>query len=886
MTTTSSIVTRLSLRRQPGVGRSRVGRLGLAGLVLLGLAAAIPARAGNERLQPVGHFPSTGPLYVDSPGRLLYQVSGDVGGTTIEIRDLDSLAVRAKVSTLGSIVPLVVSPLRGAGAHLNYSLAAVDATRHRLFYPFRDANTQAPQIAILDGQAGHFAGQAYAIPDPVVGGADFSVEGLDYDAGSDILYAVVVAPAMDVNTATSYAGAIFLEAISASDGRALWTMQVPGCSTLFGDKNASSPLGHFDGHLVFGCNASPTGISEVLILPAGASKPSAADVATYDAPVLPEKAVFDPASGRLFLLSENELLATFDSKHGAFVGLVLPGAGSSIGVDPGLGRVYLCTEKVSGGLLSVDAGSAAPVPPGAMVPSIDCPSAAHSLPIVADSQTGRVFLPIVGADGTTTTWTAMQDNLPSYKKPVPFDPDQGVADVAEARGVTQASYSSQGGAYGTRIDWVGGPIGVADNSSALAGGTLRSAYAEQAGLRLAEGGRAIRLARVSEAKMSSSGVQATAEVADRNNALETDLSTIRQHPIAQAVYSGMGTKSADQHPHWPYAPATCSTFGGPSDVGSANEPGLTSRGSASARCNFDDLSSTAKAEADRIDLDALGIAVGRSTASVTLQPDAARGATSLASASADNVNIADQVFIGQAVATVKAVAHGRPGSASTDYQRRFAGVRIVAPDHKSVIYQCRDFAECDPAKVVNAINQALGPRVRASLPSPEPTYLHGSQKGTTASLEEDRWRQIGEQLVFDKAADDLTMPAIELRLAANEFASSGVVLDLAGVTATATYRISLLPHGGAPVANSAEPGAISVPGGSAVGRPGIVVPGAPGAAPKTILRKVVERLAKGLRWVFGPRDFATVLAAWVLLLAPLYIGVRRRALIRSGLPGQ
>ena len=48
---------------------------------------------------------------------------------------------------------------------------------------------------------------------------------------------------------------------------------------------------------------------------------------------------------------------------------------------------------------------------------------------------------------------------------------------------------------------------------------------------------------------------------------------------------------------------------------------------------------------------------------------------------------------------------------------------------------------------------------------------------------------------------------------------------------------------------------------------------------------LMRRYRKGLRWLFGPHDFPSVLAAWALLLTPVYLALRRRALLRAGLPG-
>ena len=131
-------------------------------------------------------------------------------------------------------------------------------------------------------------------------------------------------------------------------------------------------------------------------------------------------------------------------------------------------------------------------------------------------------------------------------------------------------------------------------------------------------------------------------------------------------------------------------------------------------------------------------------------------------------------------------------------------------------------------------------------------------------------------MLFDKPPNDLTVPAFELQVNMDVFSHSGYIVQLAGVSAYTRYAISRLPE-------------LFPPGGpitTIITGPPPIGPIGPSeiTPPRVVTRTLVDKVRHGVRWVFKwQRDALRLLATWALLLAPLYVAVRRRFML-TGTP--
>ncbi|MCA1838922.1 MAG: hypothetical protein LC723_01130 [Actinobacteria bacterium] len=825
----------------------------------------------------IASFPAVGPIYSDPAGRILYQIAFSSPETDIEIRSLETLAVlRTAV-----VNPNIASVPTGVGNHQPGGLAEVDPVGHRLFYPFRDQATNALMLATIDAKTAQVTVSPLAAPQS----ADlaFGIEALSYRASTHTLYVLWSAPVGVPASAAARTGPIFISAVDVTnaDISTLWFKQIDLCNSLFTDTFVSEPFGYSDGNIYLGCFSGSTaaGTAEVVKVRMNSDQ-TIMSMSAFASPAKPTEGAFDPIAKRMYLLNSG-IMAVFDGEREVWVGLLVPGSRATMGINPAIGRVYLCG---SSGFFSTDAGAGTPVPPGTDFSGLQCKTGDPTFPIVSDPSTGHVF--VEGGDGGSA-WQMIADPIPAYEAPPVFDPDQGAEDVTEQPGLTESSFSSQGAAYGTRVIWVAGPMGNIDNSTLFVGQVTRGDQFRNSpndvppglGVRFGEGSREIRFARVAGAKMSDSGVEAGAIAVDRDTRLDNDLENLRQHPFNQTAEDPSNRK-----PQWPYTGALCLGYGGKTDVpvshGSSTMP-VDGGSSAVASCDFSRLGIDASAHADQYGVSGI-VKIGESTAHVVTLRDPALGAYTQSTAISKNINIADQVFIAQAAATATAWAKGRPGKAGTDgRQFSFSGVRVFAANG-TLSYSCNTVSQCDPANVVGAINRVFGPRIVARIPDPDPTFKDGTPMGTTASLEQNHWEQVQEQVLFDKPVEDLTVPALELRIGTNLLATSGYIVQLAGVTASSGYRTFRIPQG----SGFGDLGASFGPIGGFTSDGVLPPPPDVSTHSKKVKRSLVQKIRTGMRLVFGVgHDARSVMASWLLLLSPIYVFVRRRSFLRRTVAG-
>jgi len=887
------LVSARSLHRRPWVVFVFV-----AMLLELGLPRTVEA---TPAIRVVSTIPRGSPeaLYIDSRGGLLYQVGAphdtEAFSGAVEIRDLTSLKVR-KVFVVDS------RPVSPAGAHSAGTLAAVDSTGHRLFFPYSTGGTSLI-MAVVDGVAGRVV-RSYNLCSPVTQGAGCapsggdSVEAVAYSRADDLLYLLYETPADGAagSPPLLHPAVLHVQAVEAGTGNVRWSYRVPGCSSLFSNPSTAPPLGRAGDSLYVGCvagvsspNTGDAGTAVVLKLQVtGGGAPQ--NVAEYAAPRIPSKGLFDPVTQRVFLMDEaSQLTSVFDGAHDVWVGDISSAEQprSQMGVAAGSGRLYLCgvagdsLGQKTGGLLATDAGVETPASVGAPFPNINCFDDTTLSPIQADPISRRLFVPL-----DNNRWGVVQDDLPLFRPPPKFDPDEGAEDVPEKAGVTGSTLSAEAGAYGTRIVWVGGPNNAVDNiltSNSAVGTGARQQVTEVAGLQMQNRNRDIRFADVPLARISNDGVEGGAISIGRDERFEADLSTLRayQEGTRESIRKRLCPNTGDcafdttNTPSWPFTESMCFAFGGQTDV-----PSDTQEGS-SSKCDLKALSVLADATAEKpvpaaaksffTELGGV-VSVGEATAHVYLHRDPKLGLVAVAEGVSRNIVIAGTVFIAEARATATASAAGHPGKAGAVFKPEFKGVRVLAPGGQTA-FECTD--QCVPSEVIAAINETLGPRIRARFPQPG-GFLKGSAKGTTASVEQGFWDRTEEEVLFDKPADDLTVPAFEIQVNTDVFSHSGYIVQLAGVSAFTRYAIYRLPQllppeGPVTTTINVKPPAIQV--GTSTSTT---------AQQRVVTRTLIDRIRHGVRWIFRWEGAAyRVLAAWALLLTPLYMALRRRYMVRG-----
>lgn len=848
--------------RADGRGIKQAVSLAACLMILAALAprSAVGAESGVSVL---GSFNYKGPLYADPRGRLLYQVSRGLG-SVVDIMDLDTLEVRRTVE-----LPVSYGGwIGGGGTHRPATLAAVDSFRHRLFVPYLidglSGSAPSAGVAVLDGPSGNVSSFALRSPEgaPMLS-ASYGIEAMAYWGPENLLY-LLYAPARG-----SAPGRLYVQEVDAATGNARWSFEIPGCSDLFADNSFMPPFGRGGNNIYIGCIAGghdrgflaasglvPTasiGTGTVIKIPLRGNQPSGGALA-FAAPDAVSRGLFDSASERMFLEGGLGFLEVFDGTHETWVGLVRSGK-TQLGINPELGRIYLCYKKDSGGVSVTDAAVATPVPFARDFPVVDCDSSLER--IETDPVTGRVFV-----KSSDRKWTVLEDRVVKFESEPRIDYDSGAENIQESPGVTRSSFAGDASGYGTRLIWVRGPLGTFDNVSALLGSIMRGLFADETDLRFQESSRFVTLGNVSQVNVTTDGVRAGAISADRDNRFHEDLENLRQYPY-----------NPSDEPRWRYETSICRAFGGDTDLANDQHQGDFG-GTSTVSCDLEVSRSTANATAPQLVSSPI-LSVGEAYSEIDVHRDPERGIVATVESVSRNVNIAGSLFIAEARAVLTSWAGGHPAEAGTSYDRTFSGIKLLGSDGNP-IWECSQ--ECIPQQAISVINQLIGPRMIARLPEPDPELIDGTPKGTTASFRQNYWQLQEQRVLFDKPESDLTMPALEVTVNGNVFSNSGYVVQLAGVSATTAYRIFSIPQAGA--FPSIPPMQLGLQGGGLPQIGPVIDEG-----PATFLRKVVERIRTGLKWVFALGGNApSVLAAWLLLLSPLYFVVRRRLLLRN-VPG-
>ncbi len=881
--------------------RGRSGRSAATLVVVLcaamGAALGVPgqARGATTGLVVVGQWGSVVPadtvvapmVAVDSPARVGYVLSGS-SRQTFAASDSNLLWNRVQPVSLSSGRP--IAPLSAVPPLDVIAPVLVDQRRHLLIYPQRPlvggattAYASAPVlvgIGLRDGVVKVLFQVTTRLP-PGVRVAGLTLD----DSGSDLVVAGTLSPGSTVSSVRGV-GAITLDRMSiagllANKVVSGWTTsyQLPPtlCPELI-ESHQEAGLLLAGGALSMGCRPSTTPIA--ITLPSTGQPAGVLTLTGLTSTSPPTATSFAPAPGafggvgesyadrltRRLVLADysigGEGARVFDQVHGRYVGMIKAGAGLPDGItgDPSTGRVYFAGTTPSPGIGGFDL---APVVPTQGFLDRNQFSGLEDLGTTArlsfDSASRTLLVPSRNP-GANYFVLLVADRVPAYSSPSPFASDLGALDVVDRPGVTDSTRSAAVHAFGADYQLVGGTANLVQN------GAGPDSQGE-----LHPGTRALRQAYVRSATLGGEGSTAQAVVAQEDAATDADRNGVK--PQTNGLVDAGSTFVAG---------ANCSDFG--SSPSGRPVVVLT----AQVFCNAGKERTLAQATYSGVDgvfmttqghaaPVALPVQVGNSHVEVTEGRGPDRGALqSTVTATAENVTVLNTVHIGRVTSSVTVSAHGRHGTA-------IASAPVVSVVGVSVDGTPLCSLTCPLGTVESAVNTALGSRGRVTFPTGRVIQSPG---GTFASYAQDPWYHAERLLDYDKADDDYAVPAMTIVVNLEGATKSRLVVDLAALDASASYRIFALGSPLAPRTPGNLPGVLQrLPGSippATQALPGMTR-GAAGLAPAladTPPAGFVSALVRSLRFALrSPTAAAPVILIWALLALAPYLAARRRLLL-------
>jgi len=808
-------------------------------------------------------------------------------------------------------------------------LAAVDEARHRIIFVEQEpitptqgsCSSQADQLGVLDETTLTWTELPLGcLPFGVVPGTGASltasgdtpvVAALDYDNAHRALYVML---ADNNDSGQSANGGTegervrhYLEQIDESSGAVVWRTLLPECdyggafdSTAPYGGGGAAMIGRHGDTLDLLCLATADQqypLSGQRITPVLVRVPLSGDgrapSGTQDGVVIghPFTGAFDSADGSVVFGSTQSAYDygsyVVDGTTGLARGFVPTGADTSFngpddphqaGIDVSRDRIYMRTHN---GMVVSDIGHQ-PVPAGILVPSAADPilySNQLDLPISVDPLRHRLYM----FDYDDKLFRVYEDDIPPIAEPAAPDPDAATRDVAEAPGVTGATYSGSGDAFGLRYLSEGGANRIVGNATAscppsstpLTSGQsasvdrlLLSLQECQANLVLSPGDRDWRFGDVPQVAASTIGVAAQASAVDvQDAATAQDLNragvygtTVDPSPVpTDAGPTAIPTSVPGPAEVTSPAPAQSRYLTFPVDrpqdrpgcFDAGADPGTNGEesavGAAEVACNDGAVSVAATAVAgggaptiaDPMATPSPGVeGGGEFWSQVRAYRDAGRGFISSATAVAQNVQIpipgAPTVLIREIVTTANAVAHGRPRTATASFTRKIMGFVSVAAPGTTGDYRCSDDPSdneqpCDAQAVAAAITadiQAAGFTGYAVAPSPDAAYLRGTPGGYQAVVTKDAAWQANDATLDGDASD--TVDGLQVVFIDDGQAGrTRQVLQLAAVHVEAHYGIYLLGDATEAIGGGGAPGADASP---ASGRGSVAITTTSGAS--------------------------------------------------------
>lgn len=641
--------------------------------------------------------------------------------------------------------------------------------------------------------------------------------------------------------------------------------------------------------------------------------------------------LIDPAGRRAHAITSAGVGQSFvavDLDRGGVVGAVglsfefeaaaAPG-GVGAGTDPTTGRLYAQgppstdarTGKASpGGLVLVD-GRRAPLPQGFAYTDMSGEAAEM---VVVDPASGdrptRIFVRRLGEP----FYRVLADHVPVQGDPPLADADRFTTDVVEQEGVTRASFAGGANGYGVRMLLLGGINAVPDPVTSVRGESFTKDMVT--GFVAAPGcggtNRELILASVepttglSDTAATASAAAAVADPRTIQDLAEpvascspsvmsrTTLGRSRTHPddftLGTNAWRDTTVPGRDGNvdqaigPSWPFSFAVCLPPARAEDEaphegdaaydGSPPPPGFTARTS----CHIEEQRLVAEAESVFADLD--GVRIGRATSHTTIERQLGEGVIVTVDSRAEDVELAGVATIREVRSTAVATAAGRPGTATTTYTSAICGLR--APG--LAVEACFDPRSPQSRELIAGLNQALAFRqMQIRVPEPDAELAAGTPGGALSAVQKDRFATQGEQLFNN---DFLTaVPAVELiRIHDSTQGRGRQIVQLAGVQASTSYNISVIPTGSgfeagpapAPVDTDVLDAVDDRP--NAPAAPDVGSSGFPSLA--RIIQTIVATTTFALRYALRSPGQALSVAGliFVAFALPLHLLERRRAL--------
>lgn len=844
--------------------------------LLLGtLAAGVGASSGVRRLPArlALHPPpdATGQvsLAVDPVERRLVAFIAVQGGTLLRSYDIDRMRAVAQ---------------RRIDEDVLERLPIADPRGGRIFAPFEDVNpaTTLPQfggVAVIDSTTLATISTWPAPPGlPPAGMTAYpSIWGMR-------IWAPPTSPAkviwlyQDRLAQSAFArivqNPVFVAQWDATTGAHEWAYQVRACRgeltggawALFRDATSLST----------GC-VTPEGTGLAVRLTLGESgPPTAEDVLT--GPPLTNHVLADAGSGRLLFATEKdfkESLLPFDTKRGAFVGAIattrFKPAGASYEIDPATGRLFGVTSDK--GVVIADVRRT-PAQQALTFPEFARPSGGViALDPAVGERPRRAFVRF----GGEPMIDVFEDRVPVSEDPPLSELDRFTVNHHEQQGVTDNGFEVSAHAYGARVLLVSGVEG-------LASGDLRRNI-RRAGTPCTFYDRELIAGFVPETRMSNGTAVAAAVAGEADPGTKVDLlqpaSRCYAHP--DPLDTGVGLLG-DQWPtigdidpdgrlddalgnEWSFTKLECSGDSNPDPTRSETLEGFVADVGCGGTAGRADAFSQARGETSALQAGAVRVAEAVSrTALVRLAGGGVR-ATAEAWARGIEIDGVGYIELVRTVATARAA--GLPGTAGGNFEPQLCGV--IVPGR----YEQRGCAQSGEA--IGALNRALGARGRFILRKPDPELAKGSPGGYLASIRKDRFEELSDRALNNDASTQVS--GLELLLI-NDDPSLGrarQVFQFAGVDASTSYGIFLLPtlQPPAPLPPLLPPPSLP---------PQLETPHPPPPPPPptTTLREVVRRVRAGLAVAFrDPIEAALAAITWLTLGLPLYLARRRGSLGRA-----
>lgn len=647
----------------------------------------------------------------------------------------------------------------------------------------------------------------------------------------------------------------------------------------------------------------------------------------------------DPVTGRILITAEHPPFGpavwVFDPIRERFLGVVPTGIadptveGFQSGFDVEKGRLFFQSSR---GFVTADVRHR-PLPGGVSYPALSQKLLIEVyVEMAVDPGLRRMFV----VDQTKDEFVVVADRSSEPADAPEPDYDQGTADIPEVEGTTARAYSAGANAYGIHLlntsgipAAVQGAVQGADcnpttpgqcaSSTALSPGNREYFLAQSlvelgsssGATALASAGRTASNDRATDSDVRSLGHCQTTKAPglspEQQKALDDQCKTPAPLAAATAGTSLEGItfekmRGGTAGGEYPIPSSLCSDFGERPTQASTDKPS-PALGKSSVSCDATRavVSSAAESQAPSF-TDATGVTIHVAEASSDIDVElTAEGTRTTAWSEAKGLRLGDAIRIGRVRSEVVTVAHGRTGTTKATHARTISDVQ--APGFSCAV-------ECDPKDVASAINRAFAGKLRAFAAEP---FKITSPKGYTALVAKDPEQRDSDRAVNDD--DTVTVDGLTLVFYNDSFYHqqnvcgggpfglstpcgkatgnrSRLVIGLAGVQAESHYGVFPLPDTGdpsvdvtdgpklteliesleeAPVSDTNANLVIGTPIGRAAGsgmNPLLSAVTYPGRAAVDAVRLIVNH----------PGKAAVLFIFWLLLGAPVYFALRRRAL--------